>query len=143
SATPDAMFRLAALYEERAREAQEGELATGLEPAIALYRRIIEEYPNYEELAAVHYFLGHAYTDSSRLDEGQQAWRSLVCASKYKVKPDPKDAGKIEVQPLEQDHDEKFWNDWNNKHPVPLDGGALGKGKAPPKKAPPKPAAGA
>jgi hypothetical protein len=140
-ATPDAMFRLAALYEERAREAQEGELATGLEPAIGLYRRIIDEYPNYEEIAAVHYFLGHAFTDSARLDEGQQAWRSLVCASKYQVKGDPTDTGKILVQPLDQDHDEKFWNDWNNKHPVPMDAGALGKaGKAfgKPKPAPKK-----
>jgi len=129
SATPDAMFRLAALYEEQAREAMEGDLSAGLEPAIALYRRIIDEFPHYEELAAVHYFLGHAYTDSARLDEGQQAWRSLVCSNRYQVKADPKDAGKITVQELEQDHDQKFWDDWNNKHPIPLDGGALGAGK--------------
>ncbi len=32
---------------------------TGLEPAIALYRRLIREYPRYEEVAAVHYYLGH------------------------------------------------------------------------------------
>ncbi|MFO0570825.1 MAG: hypothetical protein U0263_34630 [Polyangiaceae bacterium] len=138
SATPDGMFRLAALYEERAREAQEGDLAAGLEPAIALYRRIIDEYPQYEELAAVHYFLGHAYTDSAKIEEGQQAWRALVCSNRYQVKPDKKDSTKIELQALEQDHDEKFWNDWNNKHPVPLDGGALGKGA--PKKAAAKPA---
>ncbi|MBE7481335.1 MAG: hypothetical protein HS104_15310 [Polyangiaceae bacterium] len=139
SATPDGMFRLAALYEERAREQQEGDLAAGLEPAIALYRRIIDEYPQYEEMAAVHYFLGHAYTDSAKIEEGQQAWRALVCANRYQVKADKKDASKIELQPLEQDHEEKFWNDWNNKHPVPLDGGALGKGA--PKKAAPKPPA--
>jgi tetratricopeptide (TPR) repeat protein len=141
SATPDAMFRLAALYEERARDSQEGDLTTGLEPAIALYRRIISEYPAYEEIAAVHYFLGHAYTDSARLDESMQAWRSLVCANKYQVKPDPKDAGKIEVQPLVQDHDDKFWNDWYNRHPIPLDQSPF-KGKPGfGAKAPPKPAA--
>ena len=138
SATPDGMFRLAALYEERAREAQEGDLSAGLEPAITLYRRIIDEYPQYEEMAAVHYFLGHAYTDSAKLDEGQQAWRALVCNNRYQVKPDKKDAGKIELQPLEQDHDDKFWTDWMNKHPVPLDGGALGKAA---KKPAPKPVA--
>jgi outer membrane protein assembly factor BamD (BamD/ComL family) len=138
SATPDAMFRLAALYEERAREALEGDLSAGLEPAIALYRRIIDEYPQYEEMAAVHYFLGHAYTDSTRIEEGQQAWRALVCNNRYQVKADPKDSAKIQLQPLEQDHDQKFWDDWNNKHPVPLDGGALGKGM---KKPAPKPVA--
>ncbi len=121
SATPDAMFRLAALYEERARESQDSDIASGLEPAIALYRRIITEYPNYEEIAAVHYFLGHAYTDSAKLDQGQQAWRSLVCANHYQVKPDPQDADKIELQPLPQDHDDKFWTEWYNKNPVPLD----------------------
>ena len=41
--TPDAMFRLAALYEERARERTEGDIAVGLEPAIGLYRRLIKE----------------------------------------------------------------------------------------------------
>ena len=140
-ATPDAMFRLAALYEERARESQDADIATGLDPAINLYRRIITEYPNYEETAAVHYFLGHAYTDSARLEEGQQAWRVLACANKFQVKTDPADTGKIEVQALAQDHDDKFWTDWYNKHPVPLDQlGKLGtkrpapaKGKAAPR----------
>ncbi|HEY3496160.1 MAG TPA: tetratricopeptide repeat protein [Polyangiaceae bacterium] len=120
-ATPDAMFRLAALYEERARERTEGDIATGLEPAIALYRRLIREYPEYEELAAVHYYLGHTLTDSGRIDEGQQAWHVLVCQNRYKILDDPKDAGKILVEPLPQDHDPKFWDEWSNKHPIPLD----------------------
>ncbi|HEX7450727.1 MAG TPA: hypothetical protein VF294_00500, partial [Polyangiaceae bacterium] len=75
----------------------------------------------YEEIAAVHYYLGHAYTDASRIDEGQQAWRSLVCANRYTVKDDPKDAGKIALDPLAQDHDDKFWQDWYNKNPIPID----------------------
>lgn len=124
-ATPDAMFRLAALYEERGRERQESDIATGLEPAIRLYRRIIREYPNYEEIAAVHYYLGHAYTDSARLEEGQQAWRALVCNNRYTVKDDPKDPNRIELQPLPQDHDDKFWSDWYNRHPLPLDQGGV------------------
>jgi hypothetical protein len=127
-ATPDAMFRLAALYEERGRSRSEGELAAGLEPAIGLYNRIIREYPKYEEIAAVHYYLGHAYTDANRLEEGQQAWRALVCSNKYTVKPDPKDAGKSELQPLPQDHDDKFWIEWQNAHPIPLDQGGAKRG---------------
>src|SRR5690606_22604166 len=84
-ATPVAMFRLAALYEERARE-KEAELTTGLEPAIQLYRRIIREYPKYEEVAAVHYYLAHALTDAERIEEGQQAFRALVCNNRYTVR---------------------------------------------------------
>ncbi|HEX7670604.1 MAG TPA: tetratricopeptide repeat protein, partial [Polyangiaceae bacterium] len=120
-ATPDAMYRLAALYEERARADFEGDLSKTLKPAIDLYRRIITEYPKYEELAGVFYFLGHAYTDSSRLAEGQQAWRALVCVNQYPVQTDPTNPDKIALTPLPQDHDEKFWNDWYNRHPVPLD----------------------
>lgn len=120
-ATPDAMFRLGALYEEKARAKSDADLSTGLEPAIAMYRRIIREFPQYEEIAAVHYYLGHSFTDAGRIDEGQQAWRTIVCASRYSVQDDPKDAGKILLQPMPQDHDDKFWNDWYNKNPVPLD----------------------
>ena len=119
--TPDAMFRLGALYEERARANADADLSTALDPAIAMYRRLIKEFPRYEEIAAVHYYLGHAYTDAARIEEGQQAWRSLVCNNRYTVKDDPKDAGKIALDPLPQDHDDKFWQDWYNKNPVPLD----------------------
>lgn len=135
--TPDAMFRLGALYEERARANNEADLSTALDPAILMYRRLIKEFPQYEEVAAVHYYLGHAYTDAARLEEGQQAWRSLVCSNRYTVKDDPKDAGKIALDALPQDHDDKFWQDWYNKNPVPLDQVGRGKGGA---RAPAKPA---
>jgi len=132
SATPDAMYRLAALYEERSRADFEGDLSKTLVPAISLYRRIIREFPKYEEIAGVYYFLGHAMTDSSRLAEGQQAWRALVCNNLYSVKDDPTDSTKIQLQKLPQDHDEKFWTDWYNRHPVPLDQSPFGgkRGKA-------------
>jgi tetratricopeptide (TPR) repeat protein len=120
-ATPDAMFRLGALYEERAREKTEGDIAQGLEPAIALYRRLISQFPKYNEIAAVHYYLGHVLTDSGRIDEGQQAWHVLVCQNRYKIADDPKDASKLVVEALPQDHDPKFWDEWSNRHPVPLD----------------------
>ncbi len=132
-ATPDAMFRLGALYEEKARARTDADLSLGLEPAIAIYRRIIKEFPQYEETAAVHYYLGHAFTDAGRIEEGQQAWRVLVCGTRYAVQDDPKDAGKVLLQPMPQDHDDKFWNDWYNKNPVPLDQ-ARGKRAAAPKR---------
>jgi outer membrane protein assembly factor BamD (BamD/ComL family) len=129
--TPDAMFRLGALYEERARSNSDADLTTALEPALAMYRRLIKEFPRYDEIAAVHYYLGHGYTDAGRIEEGQQAWRSLVCSNRYTVKDDPKDAGKIALDPLPQDHDDKFWQEWYNKNPIPLDQvGRAGRGKA-------------
>jgi len=121
TATPDAMFRLAALYEERARSASEGDVGQLLKPAIALYRKIAKEYPSYEEIAAVHYYLGHALTDAGRIEEGQQAWRTLVCFNHYQVVDDPSDSERIALQPSKQDHDQKFWDRWYNKNPIPLD----------------------
>src|SRR5205814_9508581 len=56
--------------------------------------------------------------------------RALVCINRYTVSDDPKDSDKIAIQPLVQNHDEKFWNDWYNRHPVPLDQvGGKRKGK--------------
>ncbi|HYO96720.1 MAG TPA: hypothetical protein VER33_19545, partial [Polyangiaceae bacterium] len=132
-ATPDAMFRLAALYEERSREKQDSDIAVGLEPAIQLYRRLIKEYPKYEEVAAVHYYLGHALTDAARIEEGQQAWRALVCSNRYTVADDGTDPSKLALQPLTQDHDDKYWTEWYNRHPLPLDqAAARGRGRAAP-----------
>ena len=113
-ATPDAMFRLAALYEERGREKSDANLAEGLEPAIALYRRIIREYPKYEEVAAVHYYLGHALTDAERLEEGQQAFRALVCANRYFVARRRPEQARSRCSRSAQDHDQKYWSEWSD-----------------------------
>ncbi|MBK8215846.1 MAG: tetratricopeptide repeat protein [Myxococcales bacterium] len=121
-ATPDAMYRLAALYEERARSEDATEpLEVGLKDAIGLYKRIINEFPKYRELAGVYYFLGHAYVDSGRTDEGQQVWRSLVCHNKYPypTPPDPKRPDRDTVNPLPQDHDETYWAAWRNTNRDP------------------------
>ena len=134
--TPDAMFRLAALYEERARTDTDSseDLAVGLKPAVALYKRIIKEFPQYRELAGIYYYLGHAYNDSSRLPEAQQVWRSLICHNlyAYPTQPDPKDADKDVVVRLPQDHDRDYWTGWESRHPTPIGGGGLGgKGTKP------------
>jgi hypothetical protein len=121
SATPDAMFRLAALYEERARADEKTPLRDGLVSAMALYRKIIEEFPSYRELAGVAYYLGHAYTDAGRLEEGQQAFRSLVCHNRFPALSDPADPTKLLIVPLPQDHDPMFWADWYNRNPIPFD----------------------
>ncbi len=120
-ATPDAMYRLAALYEEKGRADFDVDLQQALQPAMRLYRKIIAEFPKYKEAAGVHYYLGHAYTDTGELAQAQQAWRSLVCANRFSVESDPVEAKGILLQPLSQDHDEGFWAEWYNTHPVPLD----------------------
>jgi tetratricopeptide (TPR) repeat protein len=119
-ATPDAMYRLAALYEERARSDDDpnSDQAITLKPAIALYRRVIREFPTYNELAGIYYFLGHALNDSRRVDEAQQVWRSLVCHNHYAypVAADPKDPDVDPIAPMPQDHDEAFWKTWRSKY---------------------------
>jgi tetratricopeptide (TPR) repeat protein len=121
-ATPDAMYRLAALYEERGRSDDDpnADLAVSLRPAIALYKRVIREFPAYNELAGIYYFLGHALNDARRVDEAQQVWRSLVCQNHYHypVPPDPKVADADLVQPMPQDHDNAFWTAWRLKYPM-------------------------
>jgi tetratricopeptide (TPR) repeat protein len=122
-ATPDAMYRLAALYEERARSDEDpnADSAVTLKPAIALYKRVVREFPNYTELAGIYYFLGHALNDARRTDEAQQVWRSLVCHNHYPypATQDPKDPDIDKVTPLPQDHDEPFWKVWRNRFPTP------------------------
>lgn len=119
--TPDAMLRLAALYEERARSDYDADLSEELKPAIALYEKIAVEFPAYEEIAATLYYLGHALTDSGRLEEAQQSWRSLVCTNRYQVKLDLSNPERVALQRLEQDHPDAFWTEWYNKNPLPLD----------------------
>ncbi len=128
--TPDAMFRLGALYEERARDQLFDLTNPGaappepeLKPAVALYKRIVREFPKYQELAGVFYYLGHAYNDMGRLEEAQQVWRSLVCRNRYvyPVPPDPTDPSKDSIARLPQDHDASWWLGWLSRHPEPLD----------------------
>jgi len=122
--TPTAMFRLAALYEERARD--EGDLSEDLSvtllPAIALYKRIIREFPQYKELSGVYYYLGHALHDSARFPEAQQVFRSMVCHNMYPypVEPDAKNPAKDTIGKLPQDHDRAYWNAWEGRHPEPI-----------------------
>jgi hypothetical protein len=121
-ATPDAMYRLAALYEERARSEEATEpVEEALGPAIALYKRVIDEYPKYREIAGIYYFLGHALNDSGRIPESQQVWRSLVCHNRYPypTPPDPKDPTKDTILPMPQDNDEAHWVAWRNRYREP------------------------
>ncbi|CAN5388895.1 hypothetical protein BH09MYX1_BH09MYX1_19910 [soil metagenome] len=121
-ATPDAMFRLAALYEEVARgEDTTEDLSIGLRPAIALYKRVIRDFPTYKELAGIYYYLGHAYNDSSRIEEAQQVWRSLVCHNHYAypTPADPKNADVDTIIAMPQDAPPEFWKAWRMRYNDP------------------------
>jgi tetratricopeptide (TPR) repeat protein len=121
-ATPDALYRLAALYEERARSDEATvPIEEGLKDAIRLYKRILREHANYRELAGIYYFLGHALNDSGRMPEAQQVWRSLVCHNHYPypTKTDRKDPDKDVVSPMPQDADEAYWSSWRRKYILP------------------------
>jgi len=118
-ATPDAMYRLAALYAERAGESENTEdQSQGLKPAIDLYKRVIREFPKYRELAGIYYYLGHSLNDSSRIDEAQQVWRSLVCHNHfpYPTAPNPQKPEADTILPMPQDHDEAYWSEWRRAH---------------------------
>jgi len=122
-ATPDAMYRLAALYEERGRADDDpnADPAVTLKPAISLYKRVIREFPNYKELAGIYYFLGHALNDARHSEEAQQVWRSLVCHNHYNypVATDPKNPDVDQITPMPQDHDEAYWKIWRSKFSRP------------------------
>ncbi|MBM4375962.1 MAG: tetratricopeptide repeat protein [Deltaproteobacteria bacterium] len=129
--TPDAMFRLAALLEERARDAAESAPIDlnpappepDLGPTIALYKRLVREFPNYKERAGVYYYLGHALNDGGRLEEAQQVWRALVCSNRfsYPVAVDPKDPSRDALTRMPQDHEPDWWLGWMARHPEPMD----------------------
>lgn len=129
--TPDAMFRLAALFEERARDLAEpaeidlnvAQPEPDLGPAIALYKRIVHEFPKYKERAGVFYYLGHALNDGGRLEEAQQVWRSLVCNNRYAypVAADPKNPSRDTLTRIPQDHAADWWLGWLSRHPDPMD----------------------
>lgn len=120
-ATPDAMFRLAALYEERARADFDADLSQALEPSMRLYRAVAVQFPGYRDVAAVLYYLGHAYADAGRIDESQQAFRSLACADRFQLLEEKGSESGIVVQALPQDHSQEFWSAWYNRNPVPID----------------------
>ncbi|MET0387402.1 MAG: tetratricopeptide repeat protein [Polyangiales bacterium] len=104
--TPDAMFRLGELYFERDSilqqsaleafmEARDKQLAAGgsgeslIEPSkdfnstIALYRRLVQGFPEYTRLDGVYYLIGYCLNEMGNTNEARLAWLNLVCANRY------------------------------------------------------------
>ena len=99
--TPDALFRLAELYFERYddeyqqsmrdyREAYAvwnsaggkgdppGEPAQHFDRTVALYRKLIGEFPSYRLIDGAYYLLGYTLRAQGNTKEGMDAWTTLV-----------------------------------------------------------------
>ena len=114
---PTAMFRLAAFYEHKVRRSDEPEQ---LASSIALYKRVVREFPNYKFRANILYHLGHALNDAYRVAEAQQVWRSLACPNHYAypVPASTSDPKVDQVLPLPGDASAEHWIAWRKKFPT-------------------------
>jgi cellulose synthase operon protein C len=100
--TPDAMFRLAELYYEKssdefltAQEAYQKALDSPTPPTeqpkadygktVALYQRLLTEFPNYRLGDAAYYLLGFCLGEMGQDAEAKQALLALTCSNKYKA----------------------------------------------------------
>lgn len=114
--TPNALFRLAELYFERSSEefaarvkgqavdsgaADLGSGTPNYDPSIALYQRLLRDYPSYRLRDGVHYLLGYCQGEMGRDAEARQALLGLVCANRHKPldapAPWPGRAGKADL----------------------------------------------
>jgi len=104
--TPDAMFRLGELYFERTAISYQEEMNAYLAererrfranestadlvepkkdfaPTVDLYRRLVQEFPNYARLDGVYYLIGYCLADMGSTEEARLAWLSLVCGNRF------------------------------------------------------------
>ncbi|MEO7097352.1 MAG: hypothetical protein ABI175_29090, partial [Polyangiales bacterium] len=131
--TPNAMFRLAALYEEQAVDSDvdpadpdyTNKLRAAYEPAERLYRDIVARFPKYSQRASVHFFLGALLSDTGRGPESLYVWRALVCSNHFEFPVPPaaspaeekaREKWKDGIPPGPQDHDMAFWDKWRETH---------------------------
>ena len=116
--TPDAMFRLAELYYEKssdefltAQEAYQKSLDGPNPPqgepprpdytnTVALYRRLLVDFPNYRLLDAAYYLLGFCLGEMGQEAEGKQALLALTCANQYRPLDPPPPAPKPGARPV-------------------------------------------
>jgi hypothetical protein len=90
--TPDAMYRLAALYlDEAEMVADEAEIILNADYSkpLVLWERIIREFPQYRQIGATMYlyatYIGtREVTDPIEERRAIQVYRALVCANKFK-----------------------------------------------------------
>jgi TolA-binding protein len=127
--TPDALFRLAELYFEKYDDERQvalkqfradydawldagGEGDPPEEPqphferTIALYQRLITDFPNYRLLDGAYYLLGYTLRAQGETDEGMKAWQTLV--NRY---PNSRFYGEVWFRIGDYHFDEEQWPD--------------------------------
>ena len=117
------MFRLAALYEERARADADADLSQALrarDGALPAHRRDISRATR--SWPRVAYYLGHAYTDAAAWRRASKRGALSVCINRYPLASDATDAvqsrGRCRCRRITT---KRFWTDWYNRNPIPLD----------------------
>jgi len=106
--TPDAMFRLAELYYEKSfdefltvQESYQKALDSNTPPTgaapkadytntVAIYRKLLTDFPNYRLLDAAYYLLGFCLGEMGQDAEAKQALLSLTCNNRYKPLDPPR-----------------------------------------------------
>lgn len=99
--TPDALFRLAELYFERSSEdfiaavkqrsggeispdgVESGGALPDFSASVALYQRLLRDYPEYRNSDGATYLLGYCLGEMGREAEARQAFLGLVCRNKF------------------------------------------------------------
>lgn len=92
--TPDAMFRLAELYFEKANDeyltatqnaqASGAQVTPDYQKTIDIYKDLISRFPTYRLVDGAYYLMGWCLGEMQKEGESLQAMRALVCANKYK-----------------------------------------------------------
>lgn len=117
-----AMFRLAALHDDRAAEkGTSEEAAKHREAAIVLYTQIIRDFSETEVAPPSRLFLGYDLHAVGRIPQAQHVFRSLVCQNHFALIAPKEPSASLPVKPLPQAHDDAYWKAWETNHPVPLD----------------------
>ncbi|HRI68500.1 MAG TPA: hypothetical protein PK156_29930, partial [Polyangium sp.] len=112
-----AMFRLAALHDDRVKDGSLHDLP----PATNLYMQIIRDFPESDVAIPSHYLLAGDLTTLMRMKEAQHVYRVLVCHNHFSLAWSPDKAPTLLVPPMPQEHDRSYWHKWEIDHPVPLD----------------------
>jgi tetratricopeptide (TPR) repeat protein len=91
--TPDAMFRLAELYFEKANDeyltatqlaaASGANILPDYQRTIDLYRELIQRFPDYRLVDGAYYLMGWCLGEMNKEAEALQAMRALVCNNKF------------------------------------------------------------
>ena len=120
-ATPDAMYRLAALYEERARSRRRSERRSRGRASSRPSRSTSASSASSRSTASSRASTTSSATRSTTRAASTRRSRcgarsSATTTTRTRSPPDPKDPDADTVVPLPQDHDEAYWTAWRSKY---------------------------